>query len=444
MTKHRHATDTFTRPDTATAPPAAQGAATDPATHPTTGPTTGPTWAVDSPAVGTGLTARPCGDTLRPAEPPPATGIPVALALSGGGFRATLSSLGFIRLLADTGLLRNLRYSSSVSGGSIANGCLATTWPALRDRDFAPQAVDELVIAPVVDQVSSHSLKRALLRDVWRTLGPTTRTDLLAGHLDDWFFDRTELEHLDPQVRWIVNAANQTTGVRFTFERDVYGDYTIGLARTTGTGLRLSRAVSASAAVPGAFPPVVLDASPFPCGTHRPALLDGGTYDNTGLEAVDSDTYRHTFLCVLNSGGLLRPGMYGRVPVIRDLARANSLLYRQSTTLRTRAMIERFKLGAALGPVDEVPKGARRGILVQLATDFPSTDPVLRWRTAFPEHRTHDGRDLALVPTVFDRLDPSLCRALVHRGWWLGGAGLAAHHPELLPTDLSRLSPPER
>ncbi|GAB2728740.1 patatin-like phospholipase family protein [Streptomyces bullii] len=427
MTSSRHAP----------APPATASAAT--------GPAVDPAWLVDSPAVGTGLVARPCGDTLRPAEPP-ATAHPVALALSGGGFRATLAALGFVRLLADTGLLPRLRYSSSVSGGSVANGCLAAAWPALRREHFAPQAVDDLVIAPLVEQVSSHSLKKALLRGLWRTVGPRTRTDVLAGRLDEWFLQEIELERLDPQVRWIVNAANLTTGVRFTFERDVYGDYTIGLAPTAGTGLRLSRAVSASAAVPGAFPPVVLDPSPFPCATHPPALLDGGTYDNTGLEAIDGDRYRHTFLCALNAGGLLRPGVYGRVPVVRDLARANSLLYRQSTALRTRSVVERFERARAAGPDGEPPLGARRGVLAQLSTDFPADGPdaLRRWRTAFPEHRSFDGRDLALVPTVFDRLDAGLCRALVYRGWWLGGACLAVYHPEVLPDDLTGLRPPRR
>ena len=122
-------------------------------------PAAGPGWVVDSPAVGTGLTARPCGDTLRPAEPP-ATAHPVALALSGGGFRATLAGLGFVRLLADTGLLPRLRYSSSVSGGSIANGCLAAAWPELRQEGFTAQAVDAIAIAPLVDRLASHSLKR--------------------------------------------------------------------------------------------------------------------------------------------------------------------------------------------------------------------------------------------------------------------------------------------
>ncbi|MGW0988372.1 S8 family serine peptidase [Streptomyces sp. NPDC002486] len=61
--------------------------------------------------------------------------------------------------------------------------------------------------------------------------------------------------------------------------------------------------------------------------------------------------------------------------------------------------------------------------LVQLSTDFPADGPdaLRRRRAAFPEQPACDGRHLALVPTVFDRLDPGLCRALVHRGGgWAG------------------------
>ena len=399
-------------------------------------------WAVDSPALGTGLRARPCGDTLRPAEPPPAD-TPVAVALSGGGFRATLSALGVLRFLADAGMLPELRYASSVSGGSIANGLLATHWPALAQRGFTTAAMDDLLTGPTIEKISSRSLKKALLRGLWRTVGSSTRTDLLARRLDEWFFDGTELADLDPGVRWILNAANLTTGARFTFERDVFGDYTIGLAPTARTGLKLSVAVAASASVPGAFPPLVLDHTGFPCGTDAPALLDGGVYDNTGTEAIDSESYRDVFLLVLNSGGLLRPGAYGGLPIVRDLARANSLLYRQSTALRTRLMVERFQRGHTAGPDEPLPSGARRGVLMALATDFADNDSgqLDKWRDAFPEHRTHDGRDLSLVPTVFDQLEEPLCRALVHRGWWLTGAALSTYHPHRLP-DLTALSPP--
>ena len=85
---------------------------------------------LESPALGSSLASliAPCGDALRPAPPPPATTTPIGVTLSGGGFRATFAGLGVIRYLADAGLLHDLRYVSSVSGGSVANGMVATRW----------------------------------------------------------------------------------------------------------------------------------------------------------------------------------------------------------------------------------------------------------------------------------------------------------------------------
>src|SRR5260370_8423712 len=50
----------------------------------------------------------------------------IGLALSGGGFRATLFHLGAIRRLHELGILPKLTTISSVSGGSILNGFLAS------------------------------------------------------------------------------------------------------------------------------------------------------------------------------------------------------------------------------------------------------------------------------------------------------------------------------
>ena len=400
---------------------------------------------LDSPALGAGETIRPCGDDLRPADPtPPADGPAFGLTLSGGGFRATLAALGAIRYLADAGFLASLRYSSSVSGGSIANGLLAKQWPELRSRGFTGAAVDEALVDPFVKRISSRSLKMALILKVWQTIGPRTRTEVLAARMDEWFFGGTLLEELDPEVRWVVNAANLMTGVRFAFERDVVGDYVTGLAPTSGTGLRLANAAAASAAVPGSFAPWTVKGIRFPCATQEPHLLDGGVYDNTGLEAFDSDRYRNVFLMTMNAGGLLRPGAYGRVPLVRDLARANSLLYRQSTALRTRTVVDRFRAAQRLGPGDPLPEGARRGVLVALATSFPpeESDGLRAWRAAFAEERSWDGRDLALVPTVFDKLPAGLCRRLVYRGWWLMGAATAHYHPAMAPDPAALTAPP--
>jgi NTE family protein len=55
----------------------------------------------------------------------------IALCLSGGGFRATLFHLGTLRRLNEFGMLARLDVITSVSGGSILNGVLATRWPLL-------------------------------------------------------------------------------------------------------------------------------------------------------------------------------------------------------------------------------------------------------------------------------------------------------------------------
>ena len=54
----------------------------------------------------------------------------IGLSLSGGGFRATLFHLGAIRRLNEFGILPNITTISSVSGGSILNGFLASRLPA--------------------------------------------------------------------------------------------------------------------------------------------------------------------------------------------------------------------------------------------------------------------------------------------------------------------------
>jgi NTE family protein len=397
----------------------------------------------------TRLGARPCPDERRAADPAPVTeGPTIGLTFSGGGFRATFASLGVLRLLSDTGLLGNVRYVSSVSGGSLANAMLATRWASLRAAGFSNEAVDAEVIDPLAARVVKSSLKNELVLNIWRTLGSKNRTDLLAWAFDKWWLGGTELEDLDPQCRWVFNAGNLTTGARFGFERDVVGDYVTGLAPTSGSGLRVAQAAAASAAVPGAFAEMKLDGVSFPCGdAGAPRLLDGGTYDNTGLEALDHDRYSEVFTISINSGGLFVPGRFGGLPIIRDLQRANSMLYHQSTTLRTRWMVDRFEAFERAPDPSNAPPGARRGILFGLATTVglsgrpAMTEAFETFARIHPEHRTHHGQDLSLMPTVFDRLEKPLVDALVYRGWWLAGATLAQCFPELMPP-AHALSPP--
>lgn len=392
---------------------------------------------LDSPAIGTATNdlISPCNapDQPRAARPPDPDTLPaLAVAFSGGGFRAALAAVGVARFLADAGLLGRVRYLSSVSGGSLANGLIACAWDELEASAFSPAAYDRLVIAPLVEKISSSSLTMALALNLWKVLGGRSRTDLLADTFDRWFLGGKLLEQISPPVRFIFNSANETTGVRFGFERDVLGDWVLGLIPTAGTGLKVAQAVAASAAVPGAFAPMTLD-YPFPCAQGRKvALVDGGTYDNLGLEVIDG--LRGPFLVCLNAGGVFQTGSYGKIPIIRELSRANALLYRQTMALRMRTMVERMKAWElARAQRQQPPDWARHGVLFSLATTMGGK-ATPEWLQDRPEPSADEIERLALTPTSFGRFDQDLCEKLVHRGWWLAGAAISAYHPDLLDT----------
>ena len=217
---------------------------------------------------------------------------PIALALSGGGFRATLSALGVMRFLADAGLLSDVRAVSSVSGGSIASGMLAKTWSQLEAEDFEPAAFNNLVLFPIVEKVSTGNLQRSVLLNTWRSIGPRSLSDVMSTKLDEWFYDGVKLDEIPPTpgsedthsgIRFIFNASDIRTGRRFGFRQTDMGEW--GDKRFTAEGVRLSQAVAASCAVPGVFAAIKLKVKEDP--QAQPRLVDGGVYDTLGLDAID-------------------------------------------------------------------------------------------------------------------------------------------------------------
>jgi NTE family protein len=325
-------------------------------------------------------------------------------------------------------MLAQVRCCSSVSGGSVANALFAHHYPDLAAEGFSREAFDAYVLNPFVATITATSLSRGMLRKIWRIIGRRTRTDLLADEFDRLLFARQLLEELPADCRFVFNAANTTTGVRFGFERDVTGDYVMGRVPTAGTNLRVAQAVAASAAVPGAFAPMTLPNITFPCQRERPVrLIDGGAYDNMGLEPIDG--LADHLLVALNAGGLFVTGQYGKLPLIRDLQLAQSLLYRQSTALRRRWMVERFKeWEAAQANNQPPPDWGRRGVLFGLATTL---EPTPEWSALHPLAPVPE--DVAFVKTSFDRFPADVCHRLVYAGWWLTGATLTRFHPTVLP-----------
>ena len=132
---------------------------------------------------------------------------------------------------------------------------------------------------------------------------------MLASAFDRWPRAREPRRRLSLRD----HATNLTTGERFAFERDVVGDYVLGLAPTAGTGVRVATAVAASACVPGALPPRGHPRRPFSLPEwETPVLVDGGAYDNTGLEAFDGERYRDVFLITINARGVFVTGSIRR------------------------------------------------------------------------------------------------------------------------------------
>ena len=350
----------------------------------------------------------------------------IGVALSGGGFRASLAGLGTLRYLADADLLHRVRLISSVSGGSVLNGVFAQAYAELRRHQFAPEAFDELVLKPFLATVTDSSLTAQLVRNLWRAAPPgSSRATVLERCLDERFFGRMLLEELPTGCWFEFNAANVATAARFRFNRDLAGDYIIGSVSTSGSGLRLATAVAASAAVPGLFSPMRLDATPFPCGDdHEVVLVDGGAYDNLGLDAISKRP--ELFFVALNSGGLFRAprlGRHFRVPVVADLRRANAVLYRQVSAVRSRWLMGRLT------------DGHSDGVMATLWTRFSAEERVAlaEWRGVAREQDPATAEELAGTATSFGRFDPVLARALVYRGWWLTGAAFALHQRHQVP-----------
>lgn len=361
-----------------------------------------------------------------------------AIALSGGGFRATLAAVGVLRFFASANLLSHVSVISSVSGGSVASGQFAAGYDQIAGKGFSLQAFDEGVTSPLLRLVSSKSMTMKLVSNSWKALRPgVSRTDVLADVLDDCFYKGQKLCQITDKCDFVINATNLNSGSRFGFQQYRIGDYTLGFAKPLES-LRLAQAVAASAAVPGVFAAMDLDQHSFPCDMgYSPTLVDGGVYDNLGVEPIKFE--KRACLVVANSGGTFRVGKLKRVPIAGLLSRSNSVMYRQSSALRMRDLVERFKQWerANYAAVEIVaPTSALRGVVFGLGTTMDTVSPA--WLAGRP--RDSDPNHLEALPTSFSKFSVDSSIRLIQRGWWLTGASLATFHPDLV-TNLPSVVP---
>lgn len=303
----------------------------------------------------------------------------VGLALSGGGFRASLFHIGVLARLAELDVLRSVEVLSCVSGGSIIGAHyyleVRKLLQAKRDEDVTREDYIEIVrrierdfLAGVQENIRTRvaaewltNLKMAFWPGYSRTqrVGELyerhlfSRVDDGEGGKERWLNGlfvqpRDGPPKFNPKVdNWrrrakvpvlVLNATTLNTGHNWQFTASWMGESPFRVdpdvdanevlrrmyyeeAPPEHRRVRLGHAVAASSCVPGLFEPLVLRGL-YPDRAVR--LVDGGVHDNQGEAALlEQDC---TVLLVSDASGQMgaeadpAPGMLG------VLSRTNSVL----------------------------------------------------------------------------------------------------------------------
>lgn len=357
----------------------------------------------------------------------------IGLAMSGGGFRATLFHIGSLWRLNELGLLPQLGRISSVSGGSIASGRLARVWRDLIWSDRVARNFQSAVADPLRAFCRRHIDKPAVFKGIF-TPGRSTSDYVEAAYAEAGMLGPMALRDLPDQPRFIFNATNLQTGRDFRFSKPYMGDYRIGLVYNPD--LPLARAVAASSAFPPLLSPVILEhPGPFigvpgadlhdqPAYTRRIYLTDGGAYDNLGLQTVEN---RCRTLLVSDAGApfdLQSDENVGTNWVAQPL-RALDIATDQARGLRKSALIDAFCNNRCAGTY----WGIGTDIGAYKLPDTIPTNPLITQK-------------LSRIRTRLNPFSDEEQGQLINWGYALCDTALRRHASQLLPAPLPNWSWP--
>lgn len=303
----------------------------------------------------------------------------VGLALSGGGFRASLFHIGVLARLAELDVLRSVEVLSCVSGGSIIGAHyyleVRKLLESKRDADITREDYIEIVkrieedfLAGVQENLRMRvmsewttNLKMIFWRDYTRTqrMGELFEEEIYSRvkdckegkprWLDELFVNPADKpEGFKPRAdNWarnakvpvlILNATTLNTGHNWQFTASWMGEPPAGIdseidgndrlrrmyyreAPEKHRKVRLGHAVAASACVPGLFDPLAL-ADLYPDRIVR--LVDGGVYDNQGVAGLLEEDC--TVLLVSDASGQMESQNRSKDGFFSVLLRSNNIL----------------------------------------------------------------------------------------------------------------------
>ena len=215
----------------------------------------------------------------------------IGLALSGGGFRATLFHLGAVQRLNELSILENIERISAVSGGTFLSGLMAAKWKELTFRGGVAENFQEKITQPIWQFCSLNV-------DVKATLyGMVSGTRYIEKCYRKYLVGDKTLQDTPDRPEFIFNTAHLETGRNWLFSKKVMRTYKLGIIEEPKT--ELYKVLAASSAIPPFFPPLVLMLDPdtfqrseYAELFHRTelkkkvTLADGGIYDNLGMHSI--------------------------------------------------------------------------------------------------------------------------------------------------------------
>lgn len=436
------------------------------------------------------------------------TSTSIGLALSGGGFRAAAFHLGALKRLEEVDILPHVNVLSTVSGGSITGALYALRCAQKGDGDPGTYSVGDL-IEEVKELVTQNLRRKALYGGIGNTLQTVgsfftqdmRRTPLLASELDQQVFGGALLSDLPNWI--VVNATNLATGKRWKFFADRAGDFQVGATDKTDD-IGLAEAVTASAAYP-----LLTDPYPFQgrwedfrddllegrwrrpnqrrsgdisrwrrrYGSRKGEvtfpLVDGGIYDNLGLNSLRSMGVDHVIYSsaanassAYRGGGLskdLRRAVFSMHSRLGDVTRqhahemthkitpgeARSTLSKMAAELEgiqeTLRNAEKTETAEQIAPIVEDLRTASDVGWPPRGTQYRAVAPIILSKTDLaegeepydlpPEQRglvPQLAEELARVRTDLDALHPDVVDLLIAQGYFLTDSRLTVGMPELV------------
>lgn len=181
------------------------------------------------------------------------------MALSGGGFRATVFHLGVLARLAQEQRLEEITFLSTVSGGSLCIGLVFGQNKLSRpssDR-YRGEILPRARLLLCGEDLQRRQIEHALLPH-WNLLKGSA--EILAALLRDVWDIKQSLRDLPEHPRWMIIATCHESGKNWRFERFRMGNHVFGY--THDTDFPISAALAASAGLPGLIGALAVDARP--------------------------------------------------------------------------------------------------------------------------------------------------------------------------------------